>query len=140
MLFIRSFCLWTYVTYCFFFKESATTGSYTYGHPLSLHDALPIFLENEAVLGTYQPHRVDGGDLWRRVRVPEGDPVHDYFPPIIDEATFLRARVRSEEHTSELQSLMRNSYAVFCLKKKIKLAHYSDQDHIVHNISHPLLA
>src|SRR3546814_2593318 len=27
-------------------------------------------------------------------------------------------QVRSEEHTSELQSLMRNSYAVFCLKKK----------------------
>src|SRR3546814_6594433 len=27
---------------------------------------------------------------------------------------------RSEEHTSELQSLMRNSYAVFCLKKKHK--------------------
>src|SRR3546814_7818021 len=29
-----------------------------------------------------------------------------------------RAQVRSEEHTSELQSLMRISYAVFCLKKK----------------------
>src|SRR3546814_8614194 len=28
--------------------------------------------------------------------------------------------VRSEEHTSELQSLMRHSYAVFCLKKKKK--------------------
>src|SRR3546814_20127677 len=28
------------------------------------------------------------------------------------------AASRSEEHTSELQSLMRNSYAVFCLKKK----------------------
>src|SRR3546814_7318658 len=28
------------------------------------------------------------------------------------------SRVRSEEHTSELQSLMRISYAVFCLKKK----------------------
>src|SRR3546814_7604446 len=28
------------------------------------------------------------------------------------------APVRSEEHTSELQSLMRHSYAVFCLKKK----------------------
>src|SRR3546814_3594019 len=27
-------------------------------------------------------------------------------------------QVRSEEHTSELQSLMRSSYAVFCLKKK----------------------
>src|SRR3546814_6754342 len=30
---------------------------------------------------------------------------------------------RSEEHTSELQSLMRISYAVFCLKKKIKSPH-----------------
>src|SRR3546814_9297036 len=30
----------------------------------------------------------------------------------------LGASVRSEEHTSELQSLMRISYAVFCLKKK----------------------
>src|SRR3546814_3217932 len=30
---------------------------------------------------------------------------------------------RSEEHTSELQSLMRISYAVFCLKKKKKQAH-----------------
>src|SRR3546814_7985010 len=29
-----------------------------------------------------------------------------------------KAKKRSEEHTSELQSLMRNSYAVFCLKKK----------------------
>src|SRR3546814_7739876 len=33
-------------------------------------------------------------------------------------------RARSEEHTSELQSLMRNSYAVFCLKKKNK-NHYT---------------
>src|SRR3546814_5777266 len=32
------------------------------------------------------------------------------------------ARDRSEEHTSELQSLMRSSYAVFCLKKK-KITH-----------------
>src|SRR3546814_2529270 len=31
-----------------------------------------------------------------------------------------RARCRSEEHTSELQSLMRISYAVFCLQKKRK--------------------
>src|SRR3546814_6592819 len=31
-----------------------------------------------------------------------------------------RGRGRSEEHTSELQSLMRISYAVFCLKKKNK--------------------
>src|SRR3546814_6399907 len=35
-------------------------------------------------------------------------------------------RRRSEEHTSELQSLMRNSYAVFCLKKKNKKIIQSD--------------
>src|SRR3546814_8635741 len=33
--------------------------------------------------------------------------------------------IRSEEHTSELQSLMRISYAVFCLKKKTKKKHYN---------------
>src|SRR3546814_5701814 len=32
--------------------------------------------------------------------------------------TVTAAERRSEEHTSELQSIMRNSYAVFCLKKK----------------------
>src|SRR3546814_4104105 len=35
--------------------------------------------------------------------------------------------LRSEEHTSELQSLMRISYAVFCLKKKKKLMTFSRQ-------------
>src|SRR3546814_9172715 len=36
-----------------------------------------------------------------------------------DRARFIHAKaLRSEEHTSELQSLMRISYAVFCLKKK----------------------
>src|SRR3546814_5834339 len=34
------------------------------------------------------------------------------------------ARRGSEEHTSELQSLMRISYAVFCLKKKTPLLHF----------------
>src|SRR3546814_7568656 len=38
---------------------------------------------------------------------------------ILDSAELMRGVAgRSEEHTSELQSLMRNSYAVFCLKKK----------------------
>src|SRR3546814_4506712 len=36
-------------------------------------------------------------------------------------ASALQAELRSEEHTSELQSLMRISYAVFCLKKKNKV-------------------
>src|SRR3546814_1892046 len=35
-----------------------------------------------------------------------------------EEDAVLKDDLRSEEHTSELQSLMRNSYAVFCLKKK----------------------
>src|SRR3546814_38150 len=34
------------------------------------------------------------------------------------DAAAIASDIRSEEHTSELQSLMRNSYAVFCLKKK----------------------
>src|SRR3546814_10598430 len=44
------------------------------------------------------------------------------FPTVLLFATLLRLALnvasRSEEHTSELQSLMRLSYAVFCLKKK----------------------
>src|SRR3546814_1619602 len=40
---------------------------------------------------------------------------------------------RSEEHTSELQSLMRNSYAVFCLKKKKKILNKHLTTHIVTN-------
>src|SRR3546814_10361585 len=41
-----------------------------------------------------------------------------------------RARaIRSEEHTSELQSLMRISYAVSCLKKKHNISLYTNQQH-----------
>src|SRR3546814_3407130 len=47
---------------------------------------------------------LDEGDLGVQ---PAGDRLHP-----------VGAVVRSEEHTSELQSLMRTSYAVFCLKKK----------------------
>src|SRR3546814_5331442 len=49
------------------------------------------------------PRVADFRDDGRRV----GDGIHE-----------VRERMRSEEHTSELQSLMRISYAVFCLKKK----------------------
>src|SRR3546814_4798753 len=47
--------------------------------------------------------------------------------------------VRSEEHTSELQSLMRISYAVFCLKKKKnkkKNIYNTYQHHILHQITY----
>src|SRR3546814_4195017 len=39
--------------------------------------------------------------------------------------TWLKDQTRSEEHTSELQSLMRISYAVFCLQKKNLIKHHS---------------
>src|SRR3546814_3312818 len=46
-----------------------------------------------------------------RAPAPTGSPSATIFPnPMVP--------IRSEEHTSELQSLMRISYAVFCLKKK----------------------
>src|SRR3546814_7539038 len=47
-------------------------------------------------------------------------PINAQLPPLAQTDAISRraARARSEEHTSELQSLMRISYAVFCLKKK----------------------
>src|SRR3546814_3162312 len=42
---------------------------------------------------------------------------------------------RSEEHTSELQSLMRISYAVFCLKKK-KNKHTNQNSHMISTYAH----
>src|SRR3546814_10223857 len=50
-----------------------------------------------------------------------------------------RVEVRSEEHTSELQSLMRISYAVFCLKNKKKeehTQHLKQRKHHTHNMNH----
>src|SRR3546814_10764102 len=75
-----------------------------------------------------QPHRARIGAQPRTARLPEP---RDQLPGVargfvaralqqqraigIDQ---LEVEARSEEHTSELQSLMRISYAVFCLKKK----------------------
>src|SRR3546814_4191253 len=51
-----------------------------------------------------------------KARLAEGETLDDILPEAF--ATVREAAKRSEEHTSELQSLMRISYAVFCLKKK----------------------
>src|SRR3546814_5252195 len=62
------------------------------------------------VVGGEQPHA--------QVRLP-------HAPARIDARAQREAQVvaeRSEEHTSELQSLMRISYAVFCLKNKTKIS------------------
>src|SRR3546814_5169686 len=55
----------------------------------------------------------------------------------------IRLTARSEEHTSELQSLMRISYAVFCLKKKIHMTNelqYLIHHYIKHSKSSPNIA
>src|SRR3546814_8137361 len=52
---------------------------------------------------------------------PEGNSRRSYQSRPNSESN--RSWIRSEEHTSELQSLMRISYAVFCLKKKNKNKH-----------------
>src|SRR3546814_1685175 len=83
--------------------------------------------EHEGLQATEGDILAEGGG--RRLVVADG-PHH--APPgraelVLDqqvgdrEAEQHEAEVRSEEHTSELQSLMRISYAVFCLKKKKKL-------------------
>src|SRR3546814_8869325 len=63
----------------------------------------------------------------RIVGMARGAVVFDGRP---DELTTAAARaIRSEEHTSELQSLMRISYAVFCLKKKKKKRKQTPEKH-----------
>src|SRR3546814_7744663 len=59
---------------------------------------------------------LDGGATSSGSAVGSGDIVFD-----TDGTPLAFSPVRSEEHTSELQSLMRISYAVFCLKKKKKV-------------------
>src|SRR3546814_3975340 len=66
-------------------------------------------------LDAIRPYRLEMGTRW----APRHSKLTDWWGDRI--AALLRGQVaqeRSEEHTSELQSLMRISYAVFCLKKK----------------------
>src|SRR3546814_10134599 len=98
----------------FVFTETATTEFYTYLHTLSLHDALPICCCS-AVLVPKTP---------RRPRSPApastkpGSSMRSNAPSNAIANCASPANARSEEHTSELQSIMRISYAVSCLKKK----------------------
>src|SRR3546814_2797997 len=80
------------------------------GTGLSLaHSALETHSASERP-GAGQQQIVRALREFRKLRVTEDDP---------DAPAYVRDRTpRSEEHTSELQSLMRISYAVFCLKTK----------------------
>src|SRR3546814_9766505 len=74
---------------------------------------IPPALPRKQVTHLRHPHRIVGvGKLQRPNRRPLADEYRDMDEDPDDQ------RDRSEEHTSELQSLMRISYAVFCLKKK----------------------
>src|SRR3546814_8055653 len=70
------------------------------------------------------PGRRTGKQAARRGRRPpprgSGRPQAPLGQDAVDRQRLHHRRVRSEEHTSELQSLKRISYAVFCLKKKNK--------------------
>src|SRR3546814_10214748 len=78
-----------------------------------------VFHSQRDVLGQPRVRFVDG-KLRRPRRVSGRQPVPYVFQPILiaSGGSLIESRKRSEEHTSELQSLMRISYAVFCLKKK----------------------
>src|SRR3546814_4417885 len=100
---------------CCIFSDTASTENYPYLHTLSLPDALPI--------------------SWASARSPATLP-SDRQKRSTAAAARLSSRSiarlqialspRSEEHTSELQSLMRNTYAVFCWKKKISNTSQTD--------------
>src|SRR3546814_4743637 len=87
------------------------TGVQTCSLPI-FHDGMEEPLHGEAARGNRGGHRID----------EEGHVVGVDKDPACPLAVAFRAARdlydRSEEHTSELQSLMRISYAVFCLKKK----------------------
>src|SRR3546814_4476222 len=61
----------------------------------------------------------------RRVRRLEADGYIRDYVTLLDPAAIGLPVSRSEEHTSELQTLMRISYAVFCLKKQNNIIHPS---------------
>src|SRR3546814_5885160 len=110
----------------FFFNCTATTGSYTYGHTLSLHDALPIYpselqcTENVTRFDHLPPeeHRAFYNSQRFTLNVTRVDMVRAGWSPSVRLFEAAACGTRSEEHTYELQSLMRISYAVFCFKKK----------------------
>src|SRR3546814_17335117 len=94
------------------FNVTATTEISSYGHPLSLQDALPIYgARGDAVVDVVHDLGHPAAGLRGQRRLAHR--LHHAVP-----GAALSGRGigddRSEEHTSELQSLMRISYAVLC--------------------------
>src|SRR3546814_9675049 len=69
-------------------------------------------------VGERAQHPIErGAQSSSRVRVVK-PPAASHSSALFSSTVTPKVQIRSEEHTSELQSLMRISYAVFCLKKK----------------------
>src|SRR3546814_2793208 len=79
----------------------------------------------------FRSHRAERVVALRHVlhHYPEAEHIHHLIEALLLLA-HLVVDARSEEHTSELQSLMRISYAVFCLKKKTNEDESSDNTNI----------
>src|SRR3546814_4974983 len=72
----------------------------------------------------------------RAARVDRENAVPDFGIHERDRGVLDHGCGRSEEHTSELQSLMRISYDVFCLKKKNKRTSYTHSTRAHYNLDH----
>src|SRR3546814_7802911 len=94
-------------------KSSAATAAAPAGRGPSQHAA-------EHDHGSDHVHGPDHGSADHK-HGEDGDPSHEHGGIFGERTELIFALLRSEEHTSELQSLMRISYAVFCLKQKKKL-------------------
>src|SRR3546814_5505281 len=79
----------------------------------------------KAALPGCQPCAAHGLPACRTASIVSSQP--NIAPVMARTHSVFRLSARSEEHTSELQSLMRISYAVFCLKKKKKYYHLPQQ-------------
>src|SRR3546814_259991 len=78
-------------------------------------DGIRDYLKETKVKGDFTFQQIpfrNHTDQWVLRDIPERQAARDWLQRVV------KSQVRSEEHTSELQSLMRISYAVFCLKKK----------------------
>src|SRR3546814_10111790 len=88
---------------------------------LGIAGILGLYLKGglDMVLGVLNTAPISGTSSYELITVPMFMLMAEFIiVSRIAEELFDSAKVKSEEHTSELQSLMRISYAVFCLKKK----------------------
>src|SRR3546814_2517355 len=81
----------------------------------------------------HQDGRAGDHALWQRRAAATFPAAHPGGAGLVVPGVFGNRLRRSEEHTSELQSLMRISYAVFCLKKK-NIRSYTKQHNTTHII------